>query len=99
MAISHPFVSLELACGTPPKPRLQTLSNIGALRRSKQANMQEATELIERESLYGLGYGLVDIVLLASTLITPATKLWTLDKNLAELAERFSVAFTEPFRH
>jgi hypothetical protein len=99
MAISHPFVSLELACGTPPKPRLQTLSSIGTLRRSRQATMQEATELIERESLYGLGCGLVDIVLLASTLITPATKLWTLDKNLAELAERFSVAFTEPLRY
>jgi hypothetical protein len=61
--------------------------------------MQEATELIERESLYGLGCGLVDIVLLASTLITPAAKLWTLDKNLAQLAGRFSVAFTKPLGH
>jgi hypothetical protein len=91
-------VSLELACGTPPQPRLQTLASIGALSRSKQATLQEAADLIERESLYGLGCGLVDIVLLASTLITPATKLWTLDKNLAELAVRFSVAFTEHLR-
>jgi hypothetical protein len=61
--------------------------------------MQEATELIERESLYGLECGLVDIVLLASTLITPAAKLWTLDQSLAQLARRFGVAFTEPLGH
>lgn len=31
------------------------------------------------------------MVLLASVLITPAAQLWTLDKRLAELAERFGV--------
>jgi len=35
------------------------------------------------------GYGLIDLHLLASVLITPGTKLWTLDKRLARLAERF----------
>ena len=48
-------------------------------------------EFIEREQLYGLGCGLVDMVLLASTLITPGAELWTLDKRLAGLAERFGV--------
>lgn len=49
-------------------------------------------DLVEREKLYGLGCGLVDMALLASTLITPATELWTLDQRLAELAGRFGVA-------
>jgi hypothetical protein len=31
LAISHPMVILEIACGTPPAPRIQTLNNIGLL--------------------------------------------------------------------
>ncbi len=58
LALAHPMVIVEIACGTPP----------------------------------GLGCGLVDISLLASTLITPGAELWTLDKRLDELAERFGVA-------
>jgi hypothetical protein len=46
----------------------------------------------------GLGCGLVDISLLASTLITPDTLLWTQDKRLALLAMRFGVGFAAP-RH
>jgi len=48
---------------------------------------------IEREKHYGLGCGLVDLSLLASTLMTPGARLWTLDKRLAELAARFNSAF------
>jgi hypothetical protein len=54
--------------------------------------MREVTTFIEHEKLYGLGCGLVDMTLLASTLITPDTELWTLDKRLADLAKRFGVA-------
>ncbi|EQD40112.1 PilT domain-containing protein, partial [mine drainage metagenome] len=43
--------------------------------------MREVMEFIEREKLYGLGCGLVDMTLLASTLITPGAELWTLDKR------------------
>jgi hypothetical protein len=46
---------------------------------------------IEREKLYGLGCGLVDMALLSSTLITPGARLWTFDKRLASLAGRFGV--------
>ena len=51
---------------------------------------------MERERLYGLGCGLVDITLLASTLITPGARLWTLDKRLAGLAQRFGIAHAVP---
>jgi hypothetical protein len=54
--------------------------------------------LIEREGLFGLGCGLVDITLLASTLLTPGAQLWTLDKRLCELADRCAVLFIPP-RH
>lgn len=92
-AMSHPMVVVELACGTPPTPRIQTLNNIELLRPCRQSSLQEVRELIERNELYGVGCGLVDLSLLASTLITPEGQLWTLDKRLAEMARRFRAAY------
>ncbi|MCA3158783.1 MAG: VapC toxin family PIN domain ribonuclease [Burkholderiales bacterium] len=92
LALAHPMVIVEIACGTPPTPRIQTLNSISLLQPCNQASSSEVMEFIEREGLYGLGCGLVDISLLASTLITPGAELWTLDKRLDELAERFGVA-------
>jgi hypothetical protein len=90
--LTHPMVIGEIACGTPPAPRTQTLNHMGLLQACKQASLSEVMAFIEREKLYGLGCGLVDMTLLASTLITPGAQLWTLDKRLAGLAERFAVA-------
>ncbi|NMG63922.1 VapC toxin family PIN domain ribonuclease [Azoarcus indigens] len=97
LALVHPMVIAEIACGTPPA-RSQTLQNIGLLRFSDQASLHEVMAFIEREKLYGLGCGLVDMVLLASTLITPGARLWTLDRRLADLAGRFGVAY-QPILH
>ena len=96
--LNHPMILAELACGTPPVPRAQTLSDIGLLQRSNQASLMEVIDFIEREKLYGLGCGLVDMVLLSSTLITPGARLWTLDKRLARLSRRFGVTY-EPNVH
>ena len=95
LVLTHPMVLLELACGTPPSPRKQTLSDLGLITQARQASMNEVMQLIEAEKLYGLGCGLVDISLLASTLITPGTELWTLDKRLLVLTERFGVQYQE----
>ncbi|MES2300091.1 MAG: PIN domain-containing protein [Pseudomonadota bacterium] len=92
LALTHPMVIGEIACGTPPAPRAQTLGDLGLLPMSQHASLSEAMEFIERESTYGTGCGLIDMVLLTSTLLTPGAKLWTLDKRLAELAERYGVA-------
>jgi hypothetical protein len=97
-ALTHPMVLLELACGTPPAPRAATLSDLGLLMTAEQATYEEVTQLIEREKLYGLGCGLVDMTLLASTLVTPGAKLWSLDRPLVDLAARFGVAH-EPVGH
>jgi predicted nucleic acid-binding protein len=95
LALTHPMVLLELACGTPPSPRKQTLSDIGLLTQTRQASMSEVKQLIETEKLYGLGCGVVDMFLLASALITPGTELWTLDKRLSALTEQFGVQYQE----
>lgn len=90
LALMHPMVLGEIACGTLPA-RVQTLDDLGHLQQSQQASPCEVLAFIEHEKLHGLGCGLVDMVLLASTLMTPGAELWTLDKRLATLAERFAV--------
>lgn len=97
LALSHPMVLGELACGTPPA-RVQTLKDIGLLQQPKQASLREVMDFVEREKLYGFGCGLIDMVLLASTLMTPGAELWTLDRRLATLAERFG-AIHRPTLH
>ena len=92
-ALVHPMVVVELACGTPPAPRTKTLGDMALLGSVRQATLDEVRDFIEREALYGLGCGLVDLVLLCSVLITPNTRLWTMDKRLHELAARFDVSY------
>jgi len=91
--LTHPLVVGELACGTPPEPRLRTLGDMALLLPADQAAPGEVRDFIEREALFGLGCGLIDLTLLASTLLTPSAQLWTLDKRLASLAARFGVGF------
>lgn len=86
----HPLVVGEIACGTPPN-RLQTLANLNRLQHTQQASVREVVAFVERERLFGLGCGMVDLLLLASTLMTPGAALWTMDKRLGALAERFDV--------
>ena len=86
----HPLIVGEIACGTPPK-RNRTLSDLEALQPSRQASVREVMDFIERECLFGMGCGLVDLLLLASTLMMPGAELWTLDKRLGALADRFGV--------
>lgn len=98
LAATHPMVIVDLACGTAPSPRTQTLGDLALLTMVRQATLNEVQEFIEREKLYGLGCGFVDVNLLASVIITPNTSLWTLDKRLGDLAQRFAVAY-QPSLH
>lgn len=93
MVMTHPMIVLELTCGTPPQPRLQTLQDIASLNTAVSVTFEELAQWIENQHLYGLGCGLVDLSLLASARLTPNTRLWTLDKRLYQLAVRFNVAY------
>lgn len=91
--LSHPLIVTELACGTPSAPRSRTLADIATLPQVRQATLDEVRGFIEREKLYGLGCGVVDLALLASTMLTPGARLWSLDRRLAQLAQRFAIAY------
>jgi predicted nucleic acid-binding protein len=91
--LGHPLVLAEIACGTPPSPREQTLGDLALIGQAHAASFTEIMTFIESEKLYGLGCGFVDIALLASACITPNAKLWTHDKKLMRLAKRLNVDF------
>lgn len=90
LVMAHPMVLGEIACGTPPN-RVRTLIDLEKLQQTQQASVREVMAFVERERLFGMGCGLVDMQLLASTMMTPGVELWTLDKRLSGLAERFGV--------
>ncbi|MBN2680409.1 hypothetical protein HHS34_004200 [Acidithiobacillus montserratensis] len=81
LVMIHPLVLGEIACVTPPS-RDKMLSDLDRLQTAQQATVQETMAFIGRERLFGLGCGLIEMLLLASTLITPGTELWTLGKRL-----------------
>ena len=93
--VCHPWVVIEIACGTPPAPRESTLKNFRRLRSAVVATSSEILALIDRQLLYDTGCGAIDIALLAATMMTPATRLWTLDLRLKALAHRFGVAYQD----
>lgn len=88
--MTHPLVVAEIACGTPPH-RARTLSDLASLQQVQQASVGEVMDFIERERLFGSGVGVVDLLLLASTLMMQEAELWTLDRHLSTLAKRFGV--------
>jgi predicted nucleic acid-binding protein len=94
LALCHPLIVIEIACGTPPAPRERTLGNLKKLQQSVVATTDETLALIEREQFQDSGCGAVDMALLASVLLTPDTVLWTIDKKLDALAARLDVAFS-----
>jgi hypothetical protein len=89
--LTHPFVIGEVAMGNLPR-RGSFLDAMGKLHRALSATDAEAMSLMERERLYGLGIGFVDLHLLASTRLTPDVTLWTRDRRLREIAERLGAS-------
>jgi len=91
--LCHPMVLIEIACGTPPAPRERTLTDLRQLRSAVVASTDETLALIEREQLQDSRCGAIDLLLLGSVLLTSDAVLWTLDKDLQDLAARFDILF------
>jgi predicted nucleic acid-binding protein len=90
--VLHPFVLGELALGN-LSPREVVLNSLQALPQATVAMHEEVLDFIETNTLYGLGVGYVDAHLLASVRLTPGALLWTRDKRLQQVAERFGLAW------
>lgn len=90
--LGHPMVIGELALGN-LRQRSLIIGSLSDLPKAGVATDDEVLSFIERLRLFGLGIGYVDVHLLASTRLTPDTRLWTLDRRLADAAGRFGLAF------
>jgi predicted nucleic acid-binding protein len=87
----HPFIVAELALGS-LRDRIRTLATLDRIPQARVAQLGEVQRMIEAHSLYNSGIGLTDVHLLASTLITPFTLLWTRDKRLRGVAEGLGIS-------
>jgi predicted nucleic acid-binding protein len=84
--LMHPFIIGELACGNFGN-RETALALLAKLPLTRVATHQEALALIDRRKLMGRGIGYVDAHLLAAAALTPHTRLWTVDRRLATVAD------------
>ena len=83
--VCHPYVVVEVACGTPPNRRA-IITLLAELDSVPVATPDEVLDMTERRNLYGRGCGFVDMSLLASTLLSENALIWTLDKRLDSVA-------------
>ncbi len=91
--LCHTFVRGELALGH-LKQRDTILSAMDNLPQAVVAYPNEINYFIETHALFGLGIGLIDVHLLASTQLSGNTRLWTRDKRLLAVAMRMNLAAT-----
>lgn len=88
--LGHPAVLGEVSLGH-LKRRAEILGLLAELPRARSATDAEAQTFIEHHALEGSGIGWVDVHLLAATALSRAS-LWSLDRRLAAVASRFSLA-------
>lgn len=93
--LSHPFVRGELALGN-LKQREIVLNALDGLPQAPVVYSDEINFFIETHTLFGLGIGLIDTHLLASTRLASRAELWTRDKRLLAAAMRLNLAMAEP---
>lgn len=89
--VCHPFVIGELACGN-IKNRSEILTLLQSLPVVPTIDLNEYMYFIDRNSLYGLGMGFVDIHLLASARLF-GVPLWTADKRLRDTAATLKLSY------
>jgi predicted nucleic acid-binding protein len=89
--VTHSYILGELACGN-FKNRNEIFVLLSNLPCIAIISNEEYLTFIEKNKLYGLGLGFVDIHLLASSLISHCT-IYTKDKTLLSTANLFKVAY------
>lgn len=90
---THELVIEELALGSIQRREL-VLRDLKALRHADSVDLDEFLSFVTSRKAWGKGLSVVDVHLLASTLITPGARLWTRDKRLLEAAAREGLAYS-----
>ena len=95
--LAHPFVLGELALGS-LRQRAKVLDAMQNLPMAAVASSDEVLTFIGTHALQGMGIGYVDAHLLASSRLSPAARLWTLDKRLQAAAHQMGLSANAPER-
>ncbi len=93
--LAHPWVTGEIALGNLAN-RVEVLGLLGNLSQAAVATDTELRTLIDRHRLFGRGIGYVDVQLLAATMLTSDSLLWSRDKRLAAIAAELGIAHDQP---
>jgi hypothetical protein len=89
--VTHPFILGELACGS-FKNRNEIFGLLSNLPTIKTISTEEYFLFLEKNKLYGLGLGFVDIHLLASSLLSRCS-IYTKDKSLLSAVNSLKIAY------
>lgn len=89
--LMHPFVLGELACGNLHN-RTEIIELMRNLPQATIASNEEVLFFIEKHALMACGLGYVDIHLLAATVLSGTSRLWTRDKRLHAAAKKLGFA-------
>ena len=89
----HPYIIGELSCGgiKNRKQRVEDLSYLDCLGTVDEASV---VDWINKKMLYGKGIGFIDVALLFSA-VKNDLPIWTRDKKLQALAEKFDVKYNQ----
>ncbi|MBI5299191.1 MAG: VapC toxin family PIN domain ribonuclease [Deltaproteobacteria bacterium] len=89
----HPWILGELMVGHLGKPRQNRLNDLGLLPKAAIHSIEVLKDFVEQEKLFGLGFSLVDIQLVYSSLLEDAF-IWTFDRKLDLLAKHYKKAYS-----
>ena len=89
--VCHPFIIGELACGN-IKNGKEIIPLLQALPQALVAENDEVLQFIVHKKLMGIGIGLIDVHLLASSFLT-GVPLWTADRRLRTTASKFNISY------
>jgi predicted nucleic acid-binding protein len=87
----HSLIIGELACGNIGN-RAEILNLLRSLPSAPAINFDEYLYFVERNQLYGIGIGFVDVHLLASAKLA-RVPLWTNDKKLQQAATSLDLSY------
>lgn len=88
----HPFVVGELAVGN-LRDRSTVLSTLQGLPEAVRAQDSEVLSFVHAQRLHGRGLSYIDVHLLASSMLSENSLLWTSDRRLHESAQELGIAY------
>lgn len=94
----HSMILGELAMGHLGKKRKAVLEDLKTLELLPTLPDQEVLEFIETAKLYASGLSWVDAHLLYTALMEEQS-LWTADKRLKRMVQKFKLSYDQPFAH